>query len=199
MAENLDRAIDLLQQIVQELQSLPAQPSERDRQWRGTIEQAQIRLKRAMAELAVAATPNLSLDRIPPELLERAAALGIPLDDVEVRVVIASHDASQLLGILNEIEQKFEQIQRVREYLIVRLPDVPIESMGSRLPVYTAEDFDWQQPRLSPEELAALKAKYQIDRRLRDRLSAPPRRLSTEIDVVRQEWENLGRADGDLS
>jgi hypothetical protein len=162
MTDRLTNAIELLQSATQSLTELAAIPAA-DRPMRETINNTVEQIHRAMAELAAALDPP-SLERIPPELLAKAERLGIPLDDIEVRVAITTHHLSQFLGILNEIEQRFGEIRRVREYLLVRLPDLPIERLGSRLPVYTAADFEWNEPRLSPDELAKIRAKYQIDR-----------------------------------
>ena len=164
MTDRLTNAIELLQSATQSLTELAAIPAA-DRPMRETINNTVEQIHRAVAELAAALDPP-SLDRIPPELLTKAERLGIPLDDIEVRVAITTHHLSQFLGILNEIEQRFGEIRRVREYLLVRLPDMPIERLGSRLPVYTAADFEWNEPRLSPAELAKIRAKYQIDRLL---------------------------------
>lgn len=162
MTDRLTNAIELLQSATQSLTELAAIPAA-DRPMRETINNTVEQIHRAVAELAAALDPP-SFDRIPPELLAKAERLGIPLGDIEVRVAITTHHLSQFLGILNEIEQRFGEIRRVREYLLVRLPDMPIERLGSRLPVYTAADFEWSEPRLSPDELAKIRAKYQIDR-----------------------------------
>jgi hypothetical protein len=186
MSSHLENAIELLQSTTQNLIALAALPAT-DRPVRETVEASVREIHRVLAELS-AAIDRPSLDNIPPELIQKAQMLGIPLDDIEVRVAITTHDLSQFVGVLNEIEQRFGEIRRVREYLIVRLPDIPIERLGSRLPVYTAADFEWNEPRLSPPELSALRSKYQIDR-----LIAPPARqataLSTEIEAAKQAWE----------
>jgi hypothetical protein len=114
--------------------------------------------------------------------------LGIPLDDIEVRVAITTHDLSQFVGILNDIEQRFATIRRVREYLIVRLPDIAIERLGSRLPIYTAADFEWKEPRLTPSEIAAIRDRYQIDK-LISRSSPDSTNLSRQIEAAKQAWE----------
>jgi hypothetical protein len=162
MTDRLTNAIELLQSATQSLTELAAIPAA-DRPMRETINNTVNQIHRAVAELAAALDPP-SLERIPPELLTKAERLGIPLDDIEVRVAITTHHLSQFLGILTEIEHRFGEIRRVREYLLVRLPDMPIEQLGSRLPVYTAADFEWNEPRLAPAELAKIRAKYQIDR-----------------------------------
>jgi hypothetical protein len=186
MTNHLHEAISLLQSATQSLTELAALPTDRQ-PLRETVHNAVEQLHRALAELAAAIHPP-ALDKIPPELLTKADRLGIPLDDIEIRVAITTHHLSQFVGILNEIEQRFGEIRRVREYLLVRLPDLPIEQLGSRLPEYTAADFEWTEPRLSPPELAAIRAKYQIDRLLQQ----PPRHstdLFKQIAAADRAWE----------
>jgi hypothetical protein len=182
MTNHLDRAIALLHSATQSLTELSAISEGRETAdprhqppLRETITNSSEQIRRALAELAAALNPP-SLEAIPPEIIAKAERLGIPLNDIEVRVAITTHHPSQFVGILNEIEQRFSEIRRVREYLLVRLPDQPIEQLGSRLPVYTATDFEWTEPRLSPTELAAIRSKYQIDRLL----TQPPRH-STDL------------------
>jgi hypothetical protein len=185
MTNHLNEAIALLQSATQSLAELARIPADQ-RPLRETVTNTVEQIHRALAELAAAINPP-SLDKIPPEILTKAERLGIPLADIEVRVAITTHHLSQFIGILNEIEQRFVEIRRVREYLLVRLPDMPIEQLGSRLPVYTAADFEWNQPRLSPPELAAIRAKYQIDRLLRQ----PPRHSAdffTQIESADRAW-----------
>ena len=180
MTNHLNEAIALLRSATQSLTELatipvadsdprqlpePAATPPPHQSLRETVAVTVEQLHRALAELSAVVNPP-SLDKIPPELLLKAERLGIPLGDIEVRVAITTHHLSQFVGILNEIEQRFAEIRRVREYLLVRLPDIPIEQLGSRLPVYTAADFEWTEPRLSPAELAAIRSKYQIDRLL---------------------------------
>jgi hypothetical protein len=183
---HLENAIELLQSATQSLTALAAQ-APADRATRETVEANVREIHRALAELS-AAIDRPSLDDIPPELLGKAEALGIPLDDIEVRVAITTHDLSQFVGILNEIEQRFAEIRRVREYLIVRLPDIKIERLGSRLPIYTAADFEWNEPRLSPAEIAAIRSQYQIDRLITPS-PQDPSDLSHQIEVAKQAWE----------
>jgi hypothetical protein len=200
MTNHLDRAIALLHSATQSLTELSSIAVGREtadpRQQpplRETVSHSVEQIRRALAELAAALDPP-ALDKIPPEVLAKAQRLGIPLDDIEVRVAITTHHLSQFIGILNEIEQRFSEIRRVREYLLVRLPDQPIEQLGSRLPVYTATDFEWTEPRLSPAELAAIRSKYQIDRLL----SQPPRHstdLFHQITAAERAWE---QAQADL-
>lgn len=185
MTDRLHNAIVLLESVTQNLTNLAAIPAA-ERPLRETITNTLEQIHRAIAELSAAIDPP-SLEHIPAELVSKAVRLGIPLDDIEVRVAITTHHLSQFIGILNEIEQRFGEIRRIREYLLVRLPDLPIEQLGSRLPVYTAADFEWTEPRLSPSELAAIRAKYQIDR-----LSGSPRRrapdLFEQIEFANQAW-----------
>jgi hypothetical protein len=186
MTNHLNEAISLLQSATQNLIELAAIPVDRQ-PLRETITTTVEQIDRALAELSAAFSPP-SLDKIPPDVLTKAERLGVPLDDIEVRVAITTHHLSQLIGVLNEIDQRFAEIRRVREYLLVRLPDIPIEQLGSRLPVYTASDFEWNEPRLSPDQLAAIRSKYQIDRLLQQ----PPRHsadLFTEIQSAELAWE----------
>jgi hypothetical protein len=186
MTNHLENAIELLQSVTQSLTELAAL-APADRTTRETVEANTREIHRALAELS-AAIDRPSLDNIPPELLRKAEALGVPLDDIEVRVAITTHDLSQFVGILNEIEQRFAEIRRVREYLIVRLPDIKVERLGSRLPVYTAADFEWNEPRLSPSEIAAIRAQHQIDR-LIAQSPQDSSNLSHQIEVAKQAWE----------
>ena len=186
MTNHLNNAIVLLQSATQSLTELATIPVDRQ-PLRETVTTTVEQIHRALAELAAAINPP-SLDKIPPEILTKAERLGVPLDDIEVRVAITTHHPSQFIGILNEIEQRFVEIRRVREYLLVRLPDIPIEQLGSRLPVYTAADFEWTEPKLSPAELAVIRSKYQIDRLL----SQPPRHsadLFKQIEAADRAWE----------
>ena len=186
MNNHLNEAILLLQSATQNLIDLAAIPVEQQ-PLRETVTNTVNQINRAVAELLVASNPP-SLDKIPPDLLIKAERLNVPLDDIEVRVAITTHHLSQFIGILNEIENRFAEIRRVREYLLVRLPDIPIEQLGSRLPVYTASDFEWTEPRLSPSELATIRSKYQIDRLLQQ----PPRHsadLFKQIKSAELAWE----------
>jgi hypothetical protein len=186
MTNHLNEAIALLQSATQNLIELAAIPVDRQ-PLRETVTNTVDQIQRALAELSAAIHPP-SLDQIPPDLLSKAERLGVPLDDIEVRVAITTHHLSQFVGILNEIENRFAEIRRVREYLLVRLPDIPIEQLGSRLPVYTAADFEWTEPRLSPTELATIRAKYQINRLLQQ----PPRHstdLFQQIASADLAWE----------
>jgi len=186
MTNHLNEAIALLQSATKSLTELAVVPVEQQ-PLRETVADAVEQIHRALAELSAAIDPP-SLDKIPPELLTKAERLGVPLADIEVRVAITTHHLSQFIGILNEIEQRFEEIRRVREYLLVRLPDIPIEQLGSRMPVYTAADFEWHEPRLSPAELAVIRQKYQIDRLLQQ----PPRHsadLFAQIESADRAWE----------
>ena len=186
MTNHLNNAIALLELATHSLSELATIPTDRQ-PLRETISNTVEQIHTALAELSAAINPP-SLEKIPAELLTKAERLGIPLDDLEVRVAITTHHLSQFIGILNEIEQRYGEIRRVREYLLVRLPDIPIEQLGSRLPVYTAADFEWAEPRLSPTELVAIRAKYQIDRLLQQ----PPRHsadLFEQIAVADRAWE----------
>jgi hypothetical protein len=194
MTNHLNKAIALLQAATHSLSELTIAGIDPGQHLplRETVSNSVEQIHRALAELSAAINPP-ALDNIPVEILTKADRLGVPLQDIEVRVAITTHHLSQFIGILNEIEQRFAEIRRVREYLLVRLPDMPIEQLGSRLPVYTATDFEWNEPKLSPEELAAIRSKYQIDRLLKQ----PPRHsadLFAQIEAAELAWEQARTA-----
>jgi hypothetical protein len=191
MTSHLNNAIELLQSATERLTQLAAMPIA-EQPIRETVAATVEQINRALAELSAVITPP-ALDNIPAELLMKADRLGIPLNDIEVCVAITTHHLSQFAGILNEIDQRFTEIRRVREYLLVRLPDMPIEQLGSRLPIYTASDFEWNEPRLSPTELAAIRSKYQIDRLL----ERPPHHSANLFSQIADAEKNWASAKSD--
>jgi hypothetical protein len=146
-------------------------------------------IREALAGLEAAIAPP-NLEYLPPDVLERAEALKIPLGDIEVQVAIASHDLSQVMGILAEMENRAESIRRPREYFLFRLPDMPVERLGSRLPVYTAADFQQSEEPPSKEVRDRLKAKYGLDR-----LGKSPRSRSTLFEQIKQAKQALERPE----
>jgi hypothetical protein len=147
-------------------------------------DEVQEHVRRAMAALSAAVNPQLPTD-LSGDILRQLAEYNIPLDDLEVRVALASHHTSQVVGVLNEIKNRYAEIRRRREYFLVRLPEQPIEELGSRLPLYQASDFAWSEPPTAPETLAALKRKYQIDR-LSPR--KPTADIFSKIEAAQQAW-----------
>jgi hypothetical protein len=122
--------------------------------------------------MSAAINPPLMTD-VPQELLSQAAALGIPLDDLEVRVAISSHHPSQLAGVLQEIDQRAAEIKRRRAYFLVRISEMPIEPLGPRVPVVTAADFQWPQEPISQEFIDRIKVKYGIDKLMEKQRRSP--------------------------
>ena len=98
------------------------------------VENAKETIKKAMVEISVALKPPIT-NHIPDEFLAKAEKLGIPLDDIEVIVAISEHHPSQLAGVLAEIENLAKNIKHRRKYFLLRLPEMPIEKLGSRLPI----------------------------------------------------------------
>jgi len=125
------------------------------------------------------------INHIPDKFLAKAEKLGIPLDDIEVIVAISEHHPSQLLAVLAEIENRAENIRRRREYFLFRLPQMPIEKLGSRLPIFKATDLNWPEQTISKEYREAIKAKYKIDRLMKER---PYSRISffAKIQIAEQ-------------
>lgn len=185
---HINAAIDLLQNVANRLQSM-VQTTPANRASNQTVYEATEMVQKALAEMSAAVNPPIYTD-IPEELLDKAEALGIPLDDIEIRVAISSHHLSQLAGVLAEIDNRAEEIKRRREYFLVRLPDMPVEKLGSRLPVVTAADFKWSEE-VTPQEVRdAIKAKYKIDNLLQN----PPQSRSSLFEKIKQANEALAKA-----
>ena len=159
--EHLKIAIQLLTDTTQILENIVSQQTTKSGN-NQTIETAKEAIRKAMAEISAAVNPPVT-NHIPDEFLAKAETLGIPLDDIEVIVAISEHHPSQLVGVLAEIENRSEKIRRRREYFLLRLPEMPIEKLGSRLPIVKATDMNWPKETISKEYREAIKAKYKID------------------------------------
>ncbi len=147
-------------------------------------DEVQEHVRRALAALSAAVNPQLP-HNLSSTILKQLKECHIPLDDLEVRVALANYHHSQVVGVLNEIKNRYAEIRRYREYFLMRLPQQPIEELGSRLPLCQASDFDWPTPITPPETLAALKRKYNIDR-LKSR--KPTADIFSQIDAAQQAW-----------
>ena len=181
--EHLKKAIKLLTNATQDLEYIVREATT-NKVNNQTIETAKETLKKAMAEMSAAVNPPV-INHIPDKFLAKAEKLGIPLDDIEVIVAISEHHPSQLLAVLAEIENRAENIRRRREYFLFRLPQMPIEKLGSRLPIFKATDLNWTEQTISKEYREAIKAKYKIDRLMKER---PYSRISffAKIQIAEQ-------------
>ncbi|MDE5089088.1 MAG: hypothetical protein O4805_18970 [Trichodesmium sp. St16_bin2-tuft] len=181
--EHLKKAIKLLTNATQDLEYIVREATT-NKVNNQTIETAKETLKKAMAEMSAAVNPPV-INHIPDKFLAKAEKLGIPLDDIEVIVAISEHHPSQLLAVLAEIENRAENIRRRREYFLFRLPEMPIEKLGSRLPIFKATDLNWPEQTISKEYREAIKAKYKIDRLMKER---PYSRISffAKIQIAEQ-------------
>ncbi|MDE5106857.1 MAG: hypothetical protein O4803_00950 [Trichodesmium sp. St15_bin1_1] len=181
--EHLKKAIKLLTNATQDLEYIVREATT-NKVNNQTIETAKETLKKAMAEMSAAVNPPV-INHIPDKFLAKAEKLGIPLDDIEVIVAISEHHPSQLLAVLAEIENRAENIRRRREYFLFRLPQMPIEKLGSRLPIFKATDLNWPEQTISKEYREAIKAKYKIDRLMKER---PYSRISffAKIQIAEQ-------------
>lgn len=126
------------------------------------LAEVEMQFKQTLGYLAAAMNPP-KLDHIPSDILSEAERLDIPLDDIEVQVAMSSHHLSQIIGVLTEIDNRAEKIRRRRDYFLVRLPDIPVEKLGSRLPVVTAADLQGPTEQTPPSVREALKAKYNLN------------------------------------
>ncbi|MCL2937719.1 MAG: hypothetical protein MGU50_14700 [Trichodesmium sp. MAG_R02] len=181
--EHLKKAIKLLTNATQDLEYIVREATT-NKVNNQTIETAKETLEKAMAEMSAAVNPPV-INHIPDKFLAKAEKLGIPLDDIEVIVAISEHHPSQLLAVLAEIENRAENIRRRREYFLFRLPEMPIEKLGSRLPIFKATDLNWPEQTISKEYREAIKAKYKIDRLMKER---PYSRISffAKIQIAEQ-------------
>ena len=181
--EHLKKAIKLLTNATQDLEYIVREATT-NKVNNQTIETAKETLKKAMAEMSAAVNPPV-INHIPDKFLAKAEKLGIPLDDIEVIVAISEHHPSQLLAVLAEIENRAENIRRRREHFLFRLPQMPIEKLGSRLPIFKATDLNWPEQTISKEYREAIKAKYKIDRLMKER---PYSRISffAKIQIAEQ-------------
>ncbi|MCL2923295.1 MAG: hypothetical protein MGF17_01335 [Trichodesmium sp. MAG_R04] len=165
--EHLKKAIELLINATKYLEDIVSEyPTNKANNQ--IVENAKETIKKAMAEMSVAVKPPIT-NHIPDEFLARAEKLGIPLDDIEVIVAISEHHPSQLAGVLAEIENLAKKIKHRRKYFMLRLPEMPIEKLGPRLPIVKATDLNWPKKTIPKEYREAIKAKYKIDRVMKKR------------------------------
>jgi hypothetical protein len=186
---HLQTAISALQQAIEQLQQLTPESSELSALAVADGVQAQVRT--ALAALSTAVNPQIP-EYLSGSLLQQLEDMGIPLDDLEVRAALVAHHPSQVVGVLNEIADRYAEIRRRREYFLVRLPEQPVEELGSRLPFYRASDFAGTPAPTPPEQLAALKRKYHLDRLPKKR----PPQIVDRLAAAQQEWE-AARAEAD--
>ncbi len=161
--DRLNEARKLLIDVANQLQVIIGDSSANDGTHYQTIEAAKEAVKKALAEMSAAINPPMD-SHIPPEILAKAEKLGIPLNDIEIRVAISQHDVSQVAAILEEIDNKAEYVRRPREYFLIRLPDMPVEKLGPRVPVVTAKDFQAPSEPMPKELLNEIKTKYNLEK-----------------------------------
>jgi hypothetical protein len=179
----IETSIESLRQAIQRLQELTPQSNELTAL--AVADEVQEQVKKALAALSTAVNPQIP-DHLSGDLLRQLEEYGIPLDDLEVRSALVTHHPSQVVGVLNEISNRYAEIRRRREYFLVRLPEQPVEELGSRLPFYKASDFAWAPPPTPPEELAALRRKYQLDRLPKKRNTDG---IFDKLEAAHQAWE----------
>lgn len=185
--DRLNEASKLLIDVADRLKFIVSDTSADSGTHYQTVEAAKEAVKKALAEMSAAINPPID-SHLPPELLAKAEKLGIPLDDIEVRVAISQHDISQVAAILEEIDNKAEYVRRRREYFLIRLPDMRKEKLGPRLPVVTAKDFQAPSEPMPKELLDEIKAKYNLD--LSNEKRSPSR--SSLFEKIKQAEEALG-------
>ncbi len=185
----IQETIDHFKLAIERLEEIT--PSSHELTGIAVADEVQEHVKRALAALSTAVNPQLPAD-LSPDILRQLEEYNIPLDDLEVRVALTSYHSSQIVGVLNEIKNRYAEIRRRREYFLIRLPEQPIEQLGSRLPLYQASDFEWTEPPTPPEVLAALKRKYNLDR---FKTRKPTADLFSQIDAAQQAWTNANQPE----
>lgn len=108
-------------------------------------------------------------ENLTEELREKLAQCQIPVDSRVVKA-IAKHHISQVYGALAHIEKTSETVKNPQSVFLFQLPLQPIENLGLRLPVFTAQDFAVEPSPPSPEVLERLR---QIRSRLSSRRDKP--------------------------
>ncbi len=163
----LQATLELLQQATQQLQDLLQNPVSEAHN-REIISEVETQLTQALITLKTPTNPP-NLDHVPPEILQQVKALGLPLENLDIQMALSSHHLSQIIGILTEIQNKSEQIRNRRDYFLARLPQMPIEKLGPRVPLVTAADFLPEYEPLPQDKREQLKVKYNIDKLIQKR------------------------------
>ncbi|SKB12630.1 conserved hypothetical protein [Planktothrix sp. PCC 11201] len=163
----LQATLELLQQATQNLQDLLQNPVSQDHHHE-VINQIESQLNQALISLKTTDNPP-NLDHIPPEILKQIESLEIPWESLDIQRALSNHHLSQIIGIITEINNKSEQIRNRKDYFLARLPQIPIEKLGPRVPVVTAADFLPDYQPLPPDKKEELKAKYHIDHLIQKR------------------------------
>jgi hypothetical protein len=188
-----DRPIAALAEALERLQSLAATEELGLAAATGLQEVVQT-LQIALREVLTIDLPPIPA-HIPEATQQRIAAAGVPLADPEIREVLQRCHLSQIEGVLAEMALKDRDIRRKREYFLVRLPDFPVERLGSRLPVYTAADFTWDEKNISAaSEREHLKKRYGIDR-LGGRNLSTRAKFFDRLDSANQVWQDRQNTD----
>lgn len=195
-SDRLNEARKLLIDVANQLQFIVGDTSADSGTHYQTVEAAKEAVKKALAEMSAAINPPID-SHVPPEILAKAEELGIPLDDIEVRVAISQHHPSQVAAILEEIDNKAESLRNRRSYFLIRLPDMRKEKLGARLPVVTAKDFQAPSEPMPKDLLNEIKAKYNFDQ-LNQKRSPSRSSLFEKIKQAEKALEKSGTNE-DLS
>jgi hypothetical protein len=163
----LQATLELLQQATQSLQDLLQNPISQEHHHE-VINQIETQLNQALITLKTTENPP-NLDHIPPDILKQIESLEIPGENLDIQRALSNHHLSQIIGIINEINNKSEQIRNKKDYFLARLPQIPIEKLGPRVPIVTAADFLPDYEPLSPDKREELKAKYHINHLIQKR------------------------------
>jgi hypothetical protein len=163
----LQATLELVQQATQNLQDLLQNPVSQDHH-REVINEIETQLNQALITLKTTVNPP-NLDHIPADILKQIETLEISLESIDIQRALSNHHLSQIIGIITEINNKSEQIRNRKDYFLARLPQIPVEKLGPRVPIVTAADFLPDYEPLSPEQREELKVKYNINKLIQKR------------------------------
>ncbi|MEA5559658.1 hypothetical protein [Planktothrix agardhii] len=163
----LQATLELVQQATQNLQDLLQNPVSQDHH-REVINEIETQLNQALITLKTTVNPP-NLDHIPADILKQIETLEISLESIDIQRALSNHHLSQIIGIITEINNKSEQIRNRKDYFLARLPQIPVEKLGPRVPIVTAADLLPDYEPLSPEQREELKVKYNINKLIQKR------------------------------
>ncbi len=172
-SEQIQATLNYLEQATTALKILLQNPVDQA-EHREIVAEVETQIKQALTTLKATVNPP-DLSQIPAQILSQLNQLGIPSEDLDVQIALSSHHLSQILGMVTEIQNKAELIKHRKDYFLERLPQMPIEKLGPRVPVVTRADFQQDYDPIPKEIREQIKAKYKIDKliqkRQRSRLS----------------------------
>ena len=161
-SEQIQATLKSLEQATTALKILLQNPVDQA-EHREIVAEVETQIQQALATLKISVDPP-DISQIPTSILDQLNRLGIPSEDLNVQIALSSHHLSQILGMITEIQNKAELIKHRKDYFLDRLPQMPIEQLGPRVPIVTAADFEEDFEPIPKEIREQIKAKYKLDK-----------------------------------